>query len=76
VGSIAFQMILFRLPEGADAEAFAGAVKENTDPRKWVCVEAESVETAIRGRTVLFVMADTATTEALINAFHAASPEA
>jgi len=37
---------------------------------------AESVETAIRGRTVLFVMADTATTEALINAFHAASPEA
>lgn len=74
MGSIAFQMILFRLPEGADAEAFASAVKSSADPIKWVCVQADSVETAIRGRTVLFIMAETAVTEAIVNAFNAADP--
>jgi len=74
MGSIAFQMILFRLPEGADAAAFASAVKSAADPIKWVCVQADSVETAVRGRTVLFIMADTAVTESIVNAFNAVDP--
>ena len=74
MGSIAFQMILFRLPEGADAEAFASTVKESADPVKWICVQADAVETAIRGRTVLFIMADAAVAESIVNAFNAVDP--
>ena len=31
-----------RLPEGADVKAVAADIEANMDPRKWICVEAES----------------------------------
>ena len=51
-----FVLMVFRLAEGADTEAFAADLKAAANPQKWVCVCADEVETVISGRTVLFYM--------------------
>ncbi len=56
ISSTPFLLVLFRLHEGADVEAFAADVKQGSDPNKWLCVSADQVETAISGRTVFFAM--------------------
>ena len=65
----AYQCILLRLPEDADAEAAKQTLADNADPRKWICVEAESVIVENVGNVVMFVMADTDTAEALRDSF-------
>ncbi len=67
--AVAYQCILLRLPEGADVEAAKQAIADNADPRKWVCVEAESIIVENVGNVVLFVMADSKTANALQTAF-------
>lgn len=65
----AYQCILLRLPEGADIEAAKQTIADNADPRKWICVEAESVIVENVGDVVLFVMGDSETTNALRTSF-------
>lgn len=65
----AYQCILLRLPENADIEAAKQTIADNADPRKWICVEAESVVVENVGDVILFVMADTETAEALRSSF-------
>lgn len=69
IGSIAFQMVLFRLEDGQDASAFADDIREGANPSKWVCVEADTVKTAVRGRTVLFIMGSADDVNPLYDAF-------
>lgn len=69
MGSMAFVMVVFRLDEGADAQAFADDIKANADPAKWICVCADSVQTVVSGNTVLFIMSDTASADLLTAAF-------
>lgn len=69
MNAVAYQCILLRLPEGADVEAAKQTIADNADPRKWVCVEAESVIVENVGDVVLFVMADSKTANALLTAF-------
>lgn len=64
-----YQCILLRLPEGADIEAAKQSLADNADPRKWICVEAESVIVENVGDVILFVMGDSQTTNALQTAF-------
>ncbi len=64
-----YQCILLRLPEGADPEAAKQTLQEHADPRKWVCVEAESVITENVGDVVLFIMADADIAEAVRDSF-------
>lgn len=64
-----YQCILLRLPEGTDIEAAKQTLADHADPRKWVCVEAESVIVENVGNVVLFVMADSQTANALQTAF-------
>ena len=64
-----YQCILLRLPEGADMDAAKETILTNADPRKWVCVEAESVVVENVGDVILFVMADTATADAIKASF-------
>lgn len=66
---VPYQCILLRLPEGADVEAAKQTISDHADPRKWVCVEAESVVVENVGNVILFVMGDTETTNALRSAF-------
>ena len=65
----AYQCVLLRLPEGADVEKAKQTLLDNADPRKWVCVEAESVIVENVGDVVLFLMSDSATGEAIKTSF-------
>jgi len=56
IGSIAHEVVLVELPEGADAAAFAAEMESNMDPRKWICVEAESCWVKTSGNYVVKVM--------------------
>lgn len=56
IGSIAHSVGLVRVKDAADAEGVAASIRENMDPRKWICVEAEKTEVIAHGDTVLMVM--------------------
>lgn len=71
IGSIAHSVVLMRLPDGSDVEGIAKQVKDNADPRKWICVEAEKTIVKTNGNLVLLVMSDTATAEAIAANFDA-----
>lgn len=58
MGSIAFSMAMVRTAEGADVKTVAETMKNNIDPRKWICVAADDIDAAIYGDLVLFVMID------------------
>ncbi len=60
MSSVAFQVVLFSAPSDADLSGLAAKMKENADPRKWVCVTADTVDTAVNGNVVLFYMVDSA----------------
>lgn len=72
---IPYQCILLRLPEDADVDAAKQTLADHADPRKWICVEAESVIVENVGDVVLFVMGDSQTTNALQTAFLALGEE-
>ena len=57
IGSIAHSVVLLQLPEDADVQAVAAEIETNMDPRKWICVEAESSWVKTSGQYVLMVMA-------------------
>ena len=63
--------LIAKVPEGADAEAFAETMAANANPSKWICVTAESVQTAVKGNLVLLVMSAQATADAIVENFNA-----
>lgn len=56
MSSIAYEVVLVEVPEGTDAEAVADQMRENLNPRKWVCVEAEETWVKTSGQYVVSVM--------------------
>ncbi|MGI5976676.1 MAG: hypothetical protein ACOX68_03155 [Candidatus Limivicinus sp.] len=58
IGSIAYSVVLTKLPEGSDVESIAADIEKNMNPRKWICVEAETAWVKTSGQYVLLVMAD------------------
>ena len=71
IGSIAHSVVLVRVAEGTDAQQTADEIKANADPRKWICVEAEKCETAVRDDVVLLVMSNEQTADAILANFEA-----
>lgn len=71
IGSIAHSIVLLKTPEGADVEAIAQSVRDNANPRKWICVEAEKCEVVVKDSYVLLVMTNTAAADAIIANFNA-----
>ena len=59
-GSQAFSLVLVRVKETADAKAVAQKMKDNIDPRKWICVGADQVMAAGYGDAVMLIMVDSA----------------
>ena len=57
VSSIAYSVVLVRMNKGADIEAAKTKIKDSVDPRKWICVEAETVKVVNRGDVILLIMA-------------------
>ncbi len=71
-GSQAFSLVLVRVEEAEDAREVAQQMKDNIDPRKWICAGADQVMAAGYVDTVLFIMVDSAlgvTAQAYVDAF-------
>ena len=58
MGSQAFSLVMVRTAEGEDAKAVAQEMKDNIDPRKWICVGADEIMAAGYADTVMFIMVD------------------
>lgn len=56
IGSIAHSIVVVRMNEGADIEKAKQEIKDNVDPRKWICVEAESVFVESKGDVIILIM--------------------
>jgi len=63
VGSIAHSVVLVRLADDATAEEIEDTkqkIKENINPRKWVCVEVQEENVIVdnKGNTIILIMSD------------------
>ena len=58
VGSIAHSVVLVRLNDASKAEDAVAKIKENADPRKWICVEASNVIVKSKGDLVILIMSN------------------
>lgn len=54
--SIPHSVVLIKLAEGEDVEAVKEEIKTNADPRKWICVEADTVVVESIGDVILLLM--------------------
>lgn len=71
-GAQAFSLVMVRVAEGADAETVARQMKDNIDPRKWICAMADQVMAAGYKDTVMFIMVDSGlgkTAQSYVDAF-------
>ena len=64
IGSIAHSVVLIRVADDASVEDVKTKIKENVNPRKWVCVgvEAEDVIVKNRGNLIILILEDDQTT--------------
>lgn len=64
MGSIAHSVVLLRAKENANIEEIKNKIKENVDPRKWICVEVakEDVIVKNRGNLIILIMVEDKTT--------------
>lgn len=69
MSSIAYQVVVLQLEDGQDVEAAKTELLDAADTGKWVCVEPEAVVAESNGNYILFIMADTETTNALVEVF-------
>ena len=58
MGSQAFSLVMVRTAEGADTKAVAQEMKDNIDPRKWICVGADEMMVVTYSDVVMLVMLD------------------
>ena len=71
-GSQAFSLVLVRVKNAADTKQIAQEMKDNIDPRKWICAGADQVMAAGYDDVVLFIMVDSAlgkTAQSYVDAF-------
>ena len=71
-GAQAFSLVMVRVAEGANAKDVAQKMKENIDPRKWICAMADQVMAAGYRDTVMFIMVDSGlgkTAQSYVDAF-------
>jgi len=72
VGAIAHSVVLVRTKDGADIEAVKNTIKENVDPRKWVCVGVEEDDVIIKNKgnlIIVIIVEDEQTREKLEKGF-------
>jgi len=56
VGSIAHSVVLVRVKDGADVEDVKTKIKENIDPRKWICVGVEDKDVIVENKGDLIIL--------------------
>lgn len=70
MGSIAHSVVVVRMNEGADIEKAKQEIKNNVDPRKWICVEAESVIVESKGDVIILIMSSSEKAEKIKTNFN------
>ena len=71
-GAQAFSLVMVRVADGANAKDVAQRMKDNIDPRKWICAMADDVMAAGYRDVVMFIMVDTGlskTAQSYVDAF-------
>ena len=63
VGSIAHSVVLVRTKDNADIEAIKTSIKENVNPRKWICVGVEEDDVIVKnkGNLIILIMVENET---------------
>lgn len=56
MSSIAYSVVLVRMKDGADIEAAKKAIKENVNPRKWLCVEVPEEDVIVKSKGDLIAL--------------------
>ena len=56
MGSTPHSVVIVRAESEAEAAELAESMKENADPRKWICVSARSVKSAHKGNYAILAM--------------------
>lgn len=56
VSSIAHSVVLVRTKKNANVEEIKRKIKENVNPRKWMCVEADEVIVKSKGNLIILIM--------------------
>lgn len=69
VGSIAHSVVLIRMKDGANIEEAKKKIEENTNPRKWICVEADDVVVKNKGNLIILIMSSSNYIEKIENSF-------
>ena len=69
--SVPFSACLVRANSAEEAEQLAADIEANADPRKWICVEAESKIVDYSGDVVILIMTGADSAEAIHAAFTA-----
>lgn len=69
IGSIAHSVVLLRVSDDADIEAVKTKIEESVNPRKWLCVEAETVEVKNKGNLIILIMSSEQNAEKIENSF-------
>jgi len=59
ITSIAHSVVLLRVQDGEDVEAIKTKIKDNVNPRKWLCVGVENVIVKSKGDLIVLIMNDT-----------------
>ncbi len=63
MSSIAYTVGVIRFSDDTNMDIVAKTIKENAPISKWVCVEAEKVETKVINNYIVLIMADTKTVD-------------
>lgn len=63
IGSIAYSLVLVKVPDAANAQSVGESMKSGIDPRKWICVEADDLMVCGKGDVVMLVMMDSSFAE-------------
>jgi hypothetical protein len=72
MSSIAYSVVLVRMEDGADIEKAKTEIKENVDPRKWMCVEVPEEDVIVKSKgdlIILIMVADEPTRTKIETAF-------
>ena len=72
IGSIAHSVVLVRVADDASVEDVKTKIKENVNPRKWICVGVEEEDVIVKNRgnlIILILEEDQTTREALEKGF-------
>lgn len=69
MSSVAYQVVVLQIEDGQDVEVVKKELVDTADTGKWVCVVPESVVAESNGNYILFLMTDSVTADALVEAF-------